>query len=99
MSWPLNAIGTPTALCAEIDRVSGTLTGLSKTEFDEAAPAMKSLVSQNVGQGGTMFQLDASGHANFRHEADAPPVKIYGSVSFSLKSIPGRLVTEPAPAA
>lgn len=73
MSWSVGIIGKPELVAQELDKYSETLTGQSKTEFDEAKPHLQSLMRLNVG-GETLVKLTASGHASF-----AEGVKTYGN--------------------
>lgn len=48
MSWSFNGIGTPAKLGEALDKQSaGMSAGASKTEFDDALPHIKALLSQN----------------------------------------------------
>lgn len=47
MSYSITKVGTPEEVVAELDKASETLTGYSKTEFDEVLPALKTLVNNN----------------------------------------------------
>lgn len=63
MSWSLSVIGTPDAVKRALADYSDALAGPSKQEFDEAKPALETLVGQNVGT--QAVKLVASGHASF----------------------------------
>jgi hypothetical protein len=62
MSWSVRFIGKPENVIGALDKHSETLTGQSKAEFDEAKPALQTLVRQHVGQ---LVDLSANGHATF----------------------------------
>lgn len=64
MSWSINVIGIPGKINEVLDAESIRLTDQSKQEFDIALPALKTLVSQNVGAS-IAIKLVASGHATF----------------------------------
>lgn len=47
MSWSITLIGTPDKIVAALDAESVRQSGQCKIEFDEALPALKTLVLQN----------------------------------------------------
>jgi hypothetical protein len=63
MSWSVQFIGKPENVVAALDKHSESLTGQSKQEFDEAKPALATIVQQNVG--GPLVHVEANGHATF----------------------------------
>jgi len=63
MSWSLSVIGTPDAVKRALADYSESLRDQSKSEFDEALPALEALVGANVG--GQAVKLVAAGHATF----------------------------------
>lgn len=71
MSWSVRFIGKPENVIEALDKFSETQSGQSKQEFDEAKPALQTLVRQQVGQ---LVDLEASGHATF-----TDGVKTYGN--------------------
>jgi len=89
MSWSMNCIGTAAAIKAELARQSAQLTGQSKVEFDEAKPAIETILSQNVGQGPALLSFEGNGHANF-----TDGVRTYGTCSIKVTPLSSRLVTE-----
>ena len=65
MSWSITVLGKPEAIIKALDEHSGTLTGQSKEEYDEAKPYLQGLVALAVGEG-PMVKVIASGHALFK---------------------------------
>lgn len=66
MSWSVQLIGKPEAVAAELDKVSESLSGQSRVEFDAAKPHLQGLVRQNFAKENTQFvaplvRLNASG--------------------------------------
>ena len=85
MSWSVGIIGKPELVAQELDKYSETLTGQSKTEFDEAKPHLQSLVKLNIG-GETLVKLSASGHASFVEGA-----KTYGNCNVTIEPFYAKL--------
>jgi len=85
MSWSVTVIGKPDKVAEELDKHSDTLTGQSKTEYDEAKPALQSLVRLNVG-GENLVKLTASGHANFTDGK-----KTYGTCGVTMETFYAKL--------
>ena len=89
MSWSINVIGKPDAIKRALARQSETLTGESKREFDEARPAIETLLDQNMSAEGACpyaICLDANGHGSSREGK-----KLYGACSVSIKTL-GQMV-------
>lgn len=84
MSWSVRFIGTPEKVVEALDKFGDTLSGQSKEEFDEAKPALVTLVNGNVGP---MVDLNASGHASF-----AAGKKVSGNTSVVLSPVYGSFV-------
>lgn len=93
MSWSLSFVGKPENIKRKLNEMSASLTGQSKAEFDEAKPALDTLLDLNVAQAG-FVQLDANGHANFTPEG----VKTYGNCGANLRGFPFNFVGDPEPA-
>jgi hypothetical protein len=73
-------MGKVEAIKAAMERYSGTLTGNSKAEFDEAKPHLVGLLDQNTS--GYVVHLDANGSAYTDSEG-----KRIGQCSVTLKQI------------
>ena len=85
MSWSVTVIGKPEKVAEELDKYSDTLTGQSKTEYDEAKPALQQLVRLNFG-GENLVKLIASGHANFTDGQ-----KTYGTCGVTMETFHAKL--------
>ena len=71
MSWSITLIGKPENIVAALKEQSEKLSGMSKTEFDDALPHLVGLVEQNFNTtttAGPVINLTASGHGydNYR---------------------------------
>jgi len=79
MSWSVQFVGKPDAVVRALEGhiEKNRLTGQSKAEYEEALPALKTLVQGNAGL--VVVNLVASGHASFQDG-----VKTSGSVSVKL---------------
>jgi len=68
MSWSITLIGTPVNINAALDAESEKLTGMSKTEFDDAKPHLQQLCLQNTceNQPDRAIKLSANGHGSMR---------------------------------
>lgn len=64
MSWSFSGFGKPDAVVREIEKANFGLTGQSKDEWEEAKPALLTLVKANVGNN-IAVKLDASGSASY----------------------------------
>lgn len=85
MSWSFQAVGKSTAVVRAIEESSNNkLTGQSLDEWNEAKPALLALVGANVGNA---VEVNASGHASFDHQPDAPARKTSGQCSVTIRSI------------
>lgn len=65
MSWSINFIGTAAKVAEALTSQSEKLDGQSKVEYDDALPAMVTLVKQNFEPEGSpepMVKITASGH-------------------------------------
>lgn len=82
MSWSFAAVGKPDAIMRAIDKCVSTYSNESREEFDAAAPHLKALVCENMGEG-VIVNVSASGHANFKIEPGKKE-KVYGSLSVSI---------------
>lgn len=75
-SWSLSCIGKADNVVAEIERYSASLNGQSKIEFDDAKPAMITLVRQNfvapsaTGYREPLIDLEASGSGSAQGQGD-----------------------------
>jgi hypothetical protein len=83
MSWTFNAVGKPVAVSNAVDAARVTYSGQSKQEFDDAAPHLKFLIEQNLGN--MVVAVVASGHASFEPSGK----KTYGVCSVEIKQIHG----------
>jgi hypothetical protein len=86
MSWSIALIGNPDAICKALDAQSEKMSGQSKQEFDEAIPAIKTLVSCNVN--GQSVRVTRNGHASF----DAAGTKIQGYTAVNIEPNYGLVV-------
>lgn len=64
MGWSVTVIGKPHRVVEELDNLSGSMTGQSKVEFDEAKIHIQALVRLTLGSD-TLVKLNASGHTTF----------------------------------
>lgn len=87
MSWNVQMAGKPEAVHKALETYGDTLTGQSREEFEEARPALQTLVAANVSPN-VVVKLNASGHATLQDGK-----KTYGSCSVALDQFYG-LVTE-----
>jgi len=86
MSWSVTIIGKPEKVVQQLADNSATLTGQSKTEYEEALPHLQALVSLCIGPD-LLINLTASGHANF----DAEGKKTYRNVQVQLSQFYAKL--------
>lgn len=64
MSWSNTWLGKPSAIKRAIAKYRESLTGTSQEEFDQARPALETLLDMNMNKDGEpVVQLDANGHA------------------------------------
>lgn len=82
MSWSFSAVGTPAGVLKVLETQNAGLTGQSKTEWEDAKPALSALVEANVGY---VVSVRANGHASFRGDG----TKISGQCDVEIKSLPG----------
>lgn len=61
MSWSITLIGKPENVSKALEDNSEKLSGLSKTEYDDALPHFIGLVKQNFGTS-NLIKINASGH-------------------------------------
>lgn len=98
MSWSFSAVGKPDAVKRAIEESSNNkLTDQSLAEWNDAKPALLTLVSANVGN--VVVKVSANGHASFElrtTKADSggtPPeherVKTQGQCSVVIESFYG----------
>ncbi len=71
MSWSVQLIGNPENIAKALDEHSGTLSGQSKVEFDDAKPHLAYLVTQNFADASTNYvvplvKLNASGSGSVK---------------------------------
>ncbi len=85
MSWSFYGVGKPKALGSAIDRYANnfgdTATSQSRREYDEAAPALKTLVG--CAPENQAVSVNASGHASF----DGEGRKTSGNISVEIKTL------------
>ncbi len=90
MSWNFDAVGTPEAIVAEIDKHGEGYTGYSKEEFDLARPHLKGLIALNSHVGApVVLEVHAAGHAS--RAADGQTT--YSNCSVSIKGLGAKLVS------
>lgn len=87
MSWSFSAVGKPEAVLRALDTQNANLTDYSKAEWEEAKPALKALVSANVGT--VAVRVSASGHGSWAAAPDAPATKVSGQCSCVIESLYG----------
>lgn len=92
MSWSVRFLGKPAAVVAALEKHSETLTGQSLEEYNEAKPALITLVKGNVGA--QIVDVTASGHASFSNGE-----KTSGTVSVTVAPLYGQFVVEEPQAA
>jgi hypothetical protein len=80
MSFSIYCIGKPDAVKRKLVETSISLSGQSKDEFDAVAPAIATILDQQVGNG--VVQLNANGHATI-----TDGVKTFGQVSIEVKPL------------
>ena len=85
MSWSNRWIGKPSAIVRAMEAYSLTLSGNSKNEFDQAAPAIKALISMNDDK--KCIDVDGNGHAYHAPVAS----ESYSTCQVTIKSL-GTLV-------
>jgi len=83
VSWSFQAVGKPEAVKRAIEESSNNkLTGQSLEEWNEAKPALLTLVGANVGN--VAVTVNANGHASF-----SDGVKTQGQCSVAIQSLYG----------
>jgi hypothetical protein len=94
MSWSFSAVGKPEAVTRAIDESSNNkVTGQSLDEWNEAKPALRTLVGANVGN--VAVRVNANGHASFMAKENpdgvgaSVPVKTQGQCSCTIELLLG----------
>lgn len=82
MSWSIQVVGKPENVTKALEAHAERLTGQSRQEYDEALPALKTLVAGNVGP--VAVSVNASGHASF--EAG---LKTHSAINAEIKQLYG----------
>lgn len=84
MSFSFTLVGKVDAINRALEAKRLEATGPTRTELDEAVPALQTLVGQNIGRPEALYKLDASGHAQFDATTGA---RVTGQIAFKCEGV------------